>query len=646
MCGIAALICPEGAPSLRWLEPMIGAIPHRGPDGSGIQTFESLANGWGLSRGQLGSVGLGHARLSIVDLSSAGHQPMSVCSGRYWITYNGEIYNYLEVRAELEMLGLRFVSTSDTEVLLQAYVQWGRACLQRFNGIFAFVIFDADTGTVFAARDRFGVKPLYYWRSPEGFLAVASEIKQFTVLPGWSAMLNGPRAYDFLNWNLYDHGVETLFHGVRQLRGGELFEATVAQLRHEAVRHESWYVLRPDPEAGGLGETEAVRQFAELFEDSIRLQLRADVPVGSCLSGGLDSSSVVCVARRLLDADGAVVRQHTFSARSAVEKYDEGKYIDQVVASTQVQAHEVTPPLSELFKLLPAIAWHQDEPFGSTSIYAQWHVFALAREHGVKVLLDGQGADEMLGGYHGFFGPRLSGLLRTGRWGALWREMQNLKALHGYPLSWGIARMADTLMPDVLRQALRSMSGRPSGGSSAWLDIGRLETVGTDPFMQFGARHGSVGELSLAQLVSTNLPMLLHCEDRNSMAHGIEARVPFLDHRLVEFSLGLNEAQKISEGVTKRVLRESMHGILPEPVRQRMDKLGFVTPEEVWIREGAPNFFREKLHDAVDASHGIIRRSIVTQFDDMLAGKKPFSHQWWRVISFGTWVEKFDVNLR
>ncbi len=631
---------------MRWLAPMIDAIPHRGPDGSGIQTFESLASGWALPRGQSGPVGLGHARLSIVDLSSAGHQPMSVCSGRYWITYNGEIYNHLEVRAELEVLGYRFLSTSDTEVLLLAYVHWGRACLQRFNGIFAFVIFDAQTGTVFAARDRFGVKPLYYWRSPEGFLAVASEIKQFTVLPGWSAMLNGPRAYDFLNWNLYDHGVETLFHGVRQLRGGELFEATIAQLRHEAVRHESWYVLRPDPEAGGLGETEAVRQFAELFEDSIRLQLRADVPVGSCLSGGLDSSSVVCVARRLLDADGAVVRQHTFSARSAVERFDEGKYIDQVVASTQVEAHEVTPPLSELFKLLPAIAWHQDEPFGSTSIYAQWHVFALAREHGVKVLLDGQGADEMLGGYHGFFGARLSGLLRSGRLDLLLRELRSLKTQHGYPLSWGLSRMADMLLPDQIRQVLRASSGRSAGGSSNWLDIQKLEVSGADPFLALRTRRPSVGELSMAQLVSSNLPMLLHCEDRNSMAHGVEARVPFLDHRLVEFSLGLQEVHKISRGVTKRVLRESMRGVLPEPVRQRMDKLGFVTPEEVWVRQGAPDLFRRKLQDAVDASYGIIGHNIVMQFDDMLSGKRPFSHQWWRAISFGAWVEKFDVNLR
>jgi asparagine synthase (glutamine-hydrolysing) len=300
--------------------------------------------------------------------------------------------------------------------------------------------------------------------------------------------------------------------------------------------------------------------------------------------------------------------------------------------------------LESLFKLLPSISWHQDEPFGSTSIYAQWHVFALAREHGIKVMLDGQGADEMLAGYHGFFGPRLASLLRRGRWAALWHEMRMLRKHHGYSPFFGVSRMADALMPAGIRQLLRKASGKPSGGNNTWLDLNRLGSAGIDPFEISGARQPSVNALSLSQMVSTNLPMLLHSEDRNSMAHGVEARVPFLDHRLVEFSLGLAEDEKIREGITKRVLRNAMVGVLPEPVRTRMDKLGFVTPEEVWVREIAPALFRKKLGDAVEISNGIVNPTVITHFDEMLARKRPFSHQWWRVISFGSWLDKFSVE--
>jgi asparagine synthase (glutamine-hydrolysing) len=564
-----------------------------------------------------------------------------------WITYNGEVYNYLELRGELAALGHAFSTQSDTEVVLAAYRQWGRECLQRFNGMFAFVLFDRSRRTLFAARDRFGVKPLYYWVSPERLVAFASEIKQFTVLPGWQARINGQRAYDFLNWGVSDHTDETLFRGVFQLRGGEALELDLASDdllrvspggRLPAYR---WYELRGLPFAGTPAD--AAQEFRALLTDSVRLHLRADVPVGSCLSGGLDSSSIVCVMNELLRGQNASALQRTFSACATVKRFDEREFIDDVVRQTGTDAHFVYPSLEELFPLLDRITWHQDEPFGSTSIYAQWHVFRLAAENGVRVMLDGQGADEQLAGYHGFFAARYSDLLRGLRWRRLWQEMQRAHELHGHPPSLSVKYALNGVLPEWLRQPLRRLAGR-SANNVPWLDMAALGAEPGDPFRKIAPSGStSVAAMSHAQLTATSLPMLLHWEDRDSMAHSVEARVPFLDYRLVEFVLGLPDDYKIAGGVTKRVLRDGMQGVLPERVRTRMDKLGFVTPEEVWLREDGPVHFRKALHDSVDASGGVLKPEVSKLLDAMIEGRQPFSFLIWRLISFGAWMRVFSV---
>ena len=646
MCGIAALICPDGSQARQWLTPMLAQIKHRGPDGDGIETFKNISgSAWARSDDGLGHLGLGHVRLSIVDLSTAGHQPMPYQAQRYWISYNGEIYNYQTLRDELATLGHNFNSHSDTEVLLAAYAQWGRDCLHRLNGIFAFVLVDTHTGRVFAARDRFGVKPLYYWRSPDGFFAVASEIKQFAVLPGWRAVVNPQRAYDFLNWGLTDHTHETMYADVLQLQGGQLFEGSASALARDGAKPETWYQLQPSSESAHFDLPEAALRFGQLLDDSVRLQLLADVPVGSCLSGGLDSSSIVCLAAEQLGGSKKP-KQHTFSARASVQNYDEGKFIQQVVELTQVQAHEVTPGLDGLFDVLPVLTWHQDEPFGSTSIYAQWHVFKLASESGIKVVLDGQGADELLGGYHNFFGTRLSGLLKNGNFVAFKNELAGLQKHHGYNKSYAISRIADVMLPNAVRQVLRRLAMKPTEDASSWLNTNVLAFEPCDPFEIAGARTSSISQLSHAQILKTNLPMLLHSEDRNSMAHGIEARVPFLDHRLVEFALGLKDENKIDEGITKRVLRTAMRGKVPGEIIDRMDKLGFVTPEEIWMLKKAPGLFREKLNTAIEASRGILKPELLTEFDQMLTGRRPFSFKTWRMISFGEWMKRFDMQIQ
>jgi len=671
MCGISALIATREDLGRYALSPMSDVVRHRGPDDEGFVAFlgehldpavfggadtpaacHATAHRY-LPESDIPArrdgtlVALGHRRLSIIDLSHTGHQPMCSPDRNAWIVYNGEVYNHIELRAELERLGHRFASHSDTEVMLAAYEQWGPACLERFNGMFAFVLVDRARRRVLAARDRFGVKPLYYWVAPDGTIALASEIKQFTALPGWRAAMNGQRAYDFLAWGMCEHTDETLFAGVRQVRGGEAVELDLDALRSTPpsagarLPVRAWYELRPRTIVGSLSETAA--DFRELLIDSVRLRLRADVPVGSCLSGGLDSSSIVCLMNDLLRTERAEGLQRTFSAITDVARYDERRYVDEVVRAINLEAHQVHPQLPDLFGAVDRITWHQDEPFGSTSIYAQWHVFKLAADHGVKVMLDGQGADESLAGYHVFFGSRLAALARRLRVGELLKEVGALRQLHGYGNVWSIRQALGALAPRRLTGVLRGF-GDTGSLEPAWLDVDRLGARALHPLDELeGFARNSVEALSEAQLLRTSLPMLLHWEDRDSMAHSVEARVPFLDYRLVEFALGLPEHYKIHRGVTKRVLREAMSGILPELVRTRTDKLGFQTPEEEWMRS-SPEPFRAALRRAVEGSEGIIRPAAITLFEDVIAGRRPFSFLPWRIIAFGAWKERFGVR--
>lgn len=668
MCGIAALI-GASSESAKRLTAMLDAIRHRGPDDEGWVAFagDGLRATAGGGNDTLGAAYLtslpyapaknshmpagvravlGHRRLSILDVSPAGHQPMCFADRRFWIAFNGEVYNYATLRRELEGLGHTFVSHTDTEVVLAAYATWGEACLQRLDGMFGFVLVDRTEAKVFAARDRFGIKPLYYWIAPDQTVAFASEIKQFTVLPGWGAVLNGQRAYDFLAWGILDHTDETLFRGVYQLPPGTSIELDLKRpLPPESgarLQCQRWYRLEVTPSA--LGIDEAASKFRRLFEASVDAHLHADVPVGSCLSGGLDSSAIVCVARDLLQDAGLGSEQHAFSACSTIARFDEREFVEEVVSQTGVKAHYISPDLDGLFNNLERITWFQDEPFGSTSIYAQWSVFELAAQSGVKVMLDGQGADEQLAGYNGYHGALNAGLFRNFKWLELAKEMRAVKAIHGRNMLWGFKYIADAMLPPVLRYFARALIGRETA-SPTWLDLKRLNSLPGDPVRGGEGAPWSITELSLRQLTRSNLQMLLHWEDRDSMAHSIEARVPFLDHRLVEYTVGLPDSCKLYRGVTKRVLREGLRDVLPAKIRTRMSKLGFATPEEVWVREDAPERFREAVRLAVDASQGVLRPEAVRFADDIIQGRRNFDFSVWRMISFATWMKVFGVAV-
>jgi asparagine synthase (glutamine-hydrolysing) len=290
------------------------------------------------------------------------------------------------------------------------------------------------------------------------------------------------------------------------------------------------------------------------------------------------------------------------------------------------------------------LTWHQDEPFGSTSIYAQWRVFDLASNAGVKVLLDGQGADELLAGYHGFFAPHFGSLFTAGRWGTLLREVLAAKRLHGLGFIDASKYLADSVLPESLRQGLRRLVGK-SFPSPPWLNSHRLAIDNRNPSLAYGFKSRSVNQMAYSLLTATSVPMLLHWEDRDSMAHSVESRLPFLDFRVAEFLMGLPPAMKLWDATTKLVLREAMRGTLPEPVRMRKDKMGFVTPEEVWMRERAPERFRAELRRAVDVSHGVLTVKAIEYFERIISGNERFSFLPWRMISFGRWIERFGLAV-
>jgi asparagine synthase (glutamine-hydrolysing) len=639
MCAIAGIYSATRRPvEFRGLEAMITAQAHRGPDGEGYVLLDAQGRvqpltvcGGSAATVAAGpfSIGLGHRRLAIIDLSQRGHQPMGTEDGRCWVTYNGEIYNHVELRHELRDKGYRFRSASDTEVLLAAYREWGEDCVTRFNGMFAFAIWDGVRGRLVCARDRLGVKPFYYHWDGERFM-FSSEIKG--LLAAGLRPSPSPRAiYDYLDHGALDDSEGTFFESVRQLLPAH--RLVVDGDRLTLTRY--WDLPREEPDRDE-GPAETVERLRDLFRDAVRIRLRSDVPVGTCLSGGLDSSSIVCVAAALIAEDKADPL-HAFSSCFEEPAYDERRFIRPVLERTGAKPHYTVPDPQELAATVSQLVWQQDEPFGSTSIFAQWTVMRLAAEHGVKVLLDGQGADELLAGYHGFFGAYFADLLAQGRGVTLLRELGAYRRLHG-PLSrYAQATLARALLPAPLVGRLRG-----------WL-TGSGDWMAEDFRRQWGARAaepartGSHMQAMQRRLLTGNgLRALLHYEDRNSMAFGVETRLPFLDYRVVEFLHGLDAGLKIHNGWTKAVLRDAMEGILPDEVCRRTDKMGFVTPEDVWFRTSLREMARDVLSDSRTRARGYLNvDAALREFEDHVAGRKNISFTIWRWLNLELWCRCF-----
>jgi asparagine synthase (glutamine-hydrolysing) len=648
MCGIAGIVqTNERRLDAGLLEAMTGSLAHRGPDGEG---YVLLARG-GREKpfavaGKLSQavrtdqglgpyrIGLGHRRLAVVDLSPLGHQPMGSDDGAQWITYNGEVYNAPELRRELTALGHRFRSSSDTEVVLAAYRQWGQGCLARFNGMFAFALWDGLEQELFCARDRFGIKPFYY-RQEGSRLLFASEIKALLQDRSYKAKPNDRIVYDYLAFSRQDHTGETFFQDVRQLAPGEWMKIKPGEGSGGLkIERERWWRFPLDIGKQMLSLEDAAARTRELLEDAVRLELRADVPVGSCLSGGLDSSSIVCLMSALLRGQS---RPRTFSSCHEDERFDERRYIRQVLERTGAGNEEVFPDAARLYEDLPRLLWHQEEPFAGTSIMAQWAVMGAAGRSGMKVLLDGQGADELLFGYPGFMGSRLADLIKTGKWGRGLREWQAWRDIHAglQPTAW--AGLVRGLVPAGLAAGLR----RWNLGDDQWLDPGFAGT-----WSQMGRegalKRGSVLQTHMERAVTGDLPALLHYEDRNAMAFSIEARAPFLDHRLVEWLAVMPPELKLRRGMTKVVLREAMSGILPEEVRLRRDKMGFVTPQDQWLRvELRPQIEALFKSESFNSRPYWKAERIREWYGRYCSGRAEVGPTVWRWVNLECWLRRF-----
>ena len=601
MCGIAGIVeTGGGAADAALIERMSALIAHRGPDASGTAIE--------------GPVGLAHRRLAIIDLSEEGRQPMTSGDGASTIVFNGEVFNYLELRDELREEGYTFRTGTDTEVVLAAYAAWGRGCLARLNGMFAFAIHDRRRDEVFLARDRLGVKPLYYALAGDRIL-FASECKALLADPAVGRTPCEPGLAAFLAWGVQDHSPLTMFEGVLQLPPGH-WMAVGEDGVEGPVR---WWDLAVNPEISSPPalDDDAPAHLLDLLTDAVRLRLRSDVPVGTCLSGGIDSSTIVALIARLLETehpDSIGERQRTFSAVYGDRRFDERAFMEVAAGSAGVADAYVEPSPDRLSADLLDLVWAQDEPFGSLSIYAQYCVMRLAAES-VTVVLDGQGADEQLAGYIAYQGTYMSTLARRGRLGRLVGEaLGTLRHHRGF--FGGAARQL------VVRRGRRGLL--------------RIEAP---PIHRYA---GDLDAVLRRETVATNLPALLHYEDRNSMHFSIEARVPFLDYRVVEYLASLPLDQKVRGGVTKRVLRRAIRGIVPEAIRCRMDKMGFVTPEEVWMKRELAPFVEEVFASASFRSRPYWDAdAVAADFARFRAGKAPYSWEVFRIFVTELWLRLF-----
>lgn len=616
MCGISIVIKESGSPARDLLKQMTDRISHRGPDDEGYYIN--------------GAVGFGHRRLSIIDLSSAGHQPME--REDYLITYNGEIYNYIELRQELTGFGHSFSSESDTEVILRAYQQWGTNAFSKFNGMWAFAIYDKKKQEVVFSRDHFGIKPLYYTRSGEWFLS-GSEIKQFLSLASFKPVLNKAVAVNFLTQGWLNYSAETFFEGVNELLPGHYL---VYNLEDHTDKIVKWYDLDSEAKKVTDNYKDAVKRVRKLFDDSVRIRMRSDVNVGSCLSGGIDSSAIVTnIHHRGLANDSFA----TITSCYEDPQYDEQEYSDEVTRQTGYSSVKVYPRLNNLWDEdhFDKMIYHQDQPLYSGSCYSEFNVFKTAREMGLIVMQDGQGSDEYLCGYGEFYISFLKELFFALRWRTMLREMKS-KAIHrGSSLRREFMILLRSEYINPLKTFIKKIIGRKEYDwlSEEYQQIQKKEKV---LFPIRGVRQTSVEEI-----LQSSIPYQLHSEDRNSMMFSIESRLPFLDPRLVEYCIGLPSVYKIRNGFTKAVLRDAVIE-LPEKIKSRKTKMGFVAPDSLWILANKDRVRKELETLVTDLN--IFSPEFLLRFDNFISGKRVYETIYFRALTLGRFYRIFEMQVR
>jgi len=627
VCGIAGFLARREIDALPLVAAMTDCLAHRGPDDQAVASMSGLT--------------LGHRRLSILDPSPAGRQPMSTPDGCLSIVHNGEIYNFLELAAELKAAGHTLRTSTDTEVILEAYREWGPECVRRFNGMWALALWDADERTLFLSRDRLGVKPLYYTDTPAGF-AFASEIKALLSLPAADPALDTSVLRDFLLDGLVDHTDRTFFRYIRVVPPGQSLLVTADGLK--AQRYWRPPELADDASSrSDLADAARIEEIRALLIDSVALRLRSDVPIGSCLSGGIDSSAIVTIAAGLRAGTlgaGPLTRrereqspQLAFHAEFAEGRIHERRFVDQVVAATGTDVKVVAPSVEAFRAELERIVWHQDQPFGSSSIVAQYFVMKRAHDASVKVLLDGQGADELFAGYPGYLGLRLASGLVSGDLEAAARMLRLGPRDAGRAVRYAFLRSTRRPTRLPIRKPLRAFLTQ---------EVASADALHPEPD---GLGGTLLARLLWDQVRSTSLPALLRYEDRNSMAFGIEARVPFLDFRLVEAALRLPDRLRIGPEGRKIALLRAMEGIVPPAIIGRRDKVAFETPQQRWLTESLP-ILTGILGPSVAEGDGIFRPRAGRRLMEAFASGRLAHGPFWRALSVELWLRRVVHGMR
>src|SRR3954468_5866328 len=639
MCGIAGIVATDHLDheALARVTRMRDVITHRGPDEAGLHLD--------------GAAALAHRRLSIVDLST-GQQPLSNEDGSIWVIFNGEIYNHAEVRAELQAHGHCYRTKSDTETIVHAYEQWGDECVHRFRGMFAFAIWDAPRKRLLLVRDRLGIKPLY-WARTGGTLLFGSEIKAILA----SDLIEPQPNYAVLPEVLstrYTSGSDTLFKGVYKLLPGHLlvFERGTIGTRQywDLPRRSAESVALPDRSASPSGERNVVARFRELLEESVRLRLMSDVPLGMFLSGGIDSSAIAALMAPMIDRP-----LQTFSVAFNDRACNELEYAREVARTIHADAHEVVIDDADFFGALPKLVWHEDEPIAHPSSVPLYFVSALARKH-VTVVLTGEGSDELLAGYGKY--PRIAWNWRAG---TVYERMVPRAVRHGLS-----AQIIERLPGRIGRYARRSFLAMDRNAASMFLDnfasirLRDQQTLladrlrgeatasqayrGSLAFFDKPNGHSTLLDRLLYADLKTYLVELLMKQNQMSMATSIESRVPFLDHRLVEFVSTLPDEMKLSGWTTKRVLREAMKGVLPESILNR-PKMGFPVPFGAWTRGGWNSVARDVLLDRRTRERGVIDAPAVDRLlTDHAEGRTDGWDRIWSLMNLELWYRTFVDN--
>lgn len=610
MCGISGLISfSQLGNGNDIVHRMNERIIHRGPDAEGLYEYKNVF--------------LGHRRLSIIDLSDAANQPMH--KHDYTLVFNGEIYNYIELKAELESVGYLFETNSDSEVILSAYHYFGDDCVRKFNGMWAFLLLDKTQNTVLVSRDQFGIKPLYYHVN-DSLMAFASEIKQFLELPQFKPSLNTKVAAAFLINGSLNQQQETFFDSILELKPGQNL---VIDLNTNKFEFRHWYSFKSFLKSdASMSYSDAVSQFSSIFEDAVKIRMRSDVNVGSCLSGGIDSSAIVCQVKDLGEQLETVTSCYTD------RKFDEQQFSDVVSAATSFKSNKIYGDSLEIDKIAihKKMVYHQDQPIATGSHFSEYNVFSESRKIGFIVMLDGQGSDEYLGGYPEFKTIAFKFLLKNLKLKALWKFITDESQLMAVsPLSI-IKREFKSLFYYPSIQKLKSILGKENSEFAAELK---------NQFKQKKSNTRNFQELSVLELEQTSIPYQLHSEDRNSMLFSIESRLPFLDHRLVEFCLSLPQEYKLREGYSKKILRDAVTS-LPKEIKERKDKMGFVSPDEAWVRENA-EFMLEKFKLAL-SKYQFITITFIEQFNQFLMGKRAYESKYFRAMSLVVFCEEFDLK--